>query len=113
MIPVKYNMVCSQGSTFSKSITYKINGEAVDLTDYTAHMQVREKYTSTNFIIDLNTENDGITVDENGVLTLDISASDTASIFAKTYVYDLELINDTNVQRILQGNFIVTPEVTK
>ena len=60
MIPGKYNMVCPQGSTFNKQLTYSINDVAVNLTGYTSRMQVREKHTSTTSQLALNTENGGI-----------------------------------------------------
>lgn len=114
MTPGKYNMVCPQGATFSKQLTYKIDDAPVDLTSYTARMQVREKYTSKTIIVNLTTENGGITLGgSNGTIDLFISDSDTSAIFAKNYVYDIELISSFEVYRLLEGQFIVTPEVTR
>lgn len=114
MNPGKYNMVCPQGTTFNKQLTYTINSVPVDLTTYAARMQVREQHTSTATIVNINTENGGIVLGgEDGTISLNIPASDTALIFDKTYVYDLELVNGEEVQRIIEGKFIVTPEVTK
>jgi molybdopterin-binding protein len=114
MIPGKYNMVCPQGSTFSKQLTYSINSTPVSLVGYTARMQVREKYTSTATTVSITTENGGITLGGVlGTITLLIEAGVTSLLVAKEYVYDLELISGTNVYRIIEGKFIVTPEVTK
>ena len=114
MIPGKYNMVCPQGSTFSKQLTYSINTVLVDLNGYTARMQVREKYTSTNTAVSLTTENGGITLGGAlGTIDILIGAATTTLLIPKEYVYDLELISGTNVHRIIEGKFIVTPEVTK
>jgi len=114
MTPGKYNFICPQGATFSKQLTWDIDETPVDLTTYTARMQVREKYTSTAKILDLTTENGGITLgDENGTIQIEVAATDTANIVAKTYVYDLELVSSSNVTRLLEGQFIVTPEVTR
>jgi hypothetical protein len=108
------NLTCKQGSTFTRRLTYKINNVIVNLTGYTARMQVRPDHASQNLILNLSVGN-GITIDgEHGTVSITVTASTTASIPASTYVYDIELIApDTTVQRILEGKFIVTPEVTR
>lgn len=114
MTPGKYNMICPQGATFSKQLTYTIDSVPVDLDTYTARMQVREKYTSKTAIITLTTENEGIVLGgENGTIDIYISDESTANFTAKDYVYDLELISSGNVYRLIEGKFIVTPEVTR
>lgn len=115
MIPGKYNMVCPQGSTFNKVLIYSVDNAPVQLDGYLARMQIREKYNSANAQISLNTENGGISIDgELGEITINIDADVTESISAKEYVYDLELISSGNiVTRIIEGKFIVTPEVTR
>lgn len=114
MTPGKYNFICPQGATFSKQLTWKIEDEPVDLTTYTARMQVREKHTSTTKILDLTTENGGISLGGTaGTIQIEITADDTSDVVAKCYVYDLELITSSNVTRLLEGQFMVTPEVTR
>lgn len=115
MIPGKYNIVCSQGTTLTRQLTWFIDNVPVNLTGYTARMQVREKYTSPNFNLSLTTTNGGITLGGNqGTISLYASAEDTGDLVAKEYVYDIELVAPTDyVYRIIEGKFIVTPEVTK
>jgi hypothetical protein len=114
MIPGKYNMICPQGTTFSKQLTFTIDSVPVDLTTYSARMQVREKYTSKTAIVTITTENGGISLGgEEGTIDLYVSDSNTSSIVPKNYVYDLELISSSNVYRLIEGKFIVTPEVTR
>jgi hypothetical protein len=115
MIPGKYNIICPQGSTFSQQLTYSIDATPINLTGYTARMQVREKHTSTKKDLTLTTENGGITLGgAAGTIHLDISATTTAALHAKEYVYDLELVSSSNlVMRLIEGKFIVTPEVTR
>ncbi len=113
MMPGKYNMICSQGATFSKRLTWTIDGNPVDLTGYTAEMQAREKYTSTNAIFTLSTSDGSITLDDEGNIDILINADDTESIVPKDYVYDLELNSGAEIYRIIEGKFIVTPEVTR
>lgn len=115
MVPGKYNIVCPQGSTFVKQIIYTIDDAPVNLSGFTARMQVRGSYSSENFVLELSTENGGITL--GGALgTIDIFISDavTQSIRAKEYVYDLELVSSgLQVSRLIEGKFLVTPEVTR
>jgi hypothetical protein len=114
MIPGKYNFICPQGSTFSKQLTWTIEEEPVNLETYTARMQVREKYSSKVAIVDINTENGGITLGgDEGTILLYISDEATQQIVAKNYVYDLEMVSASEVIRLIEGKFIVTPEVTK
>ncbi|MGZ3773038.1 MAG: hypothetical protein ACXVCY_04630 [Pseudobdellovibrionaceae bacterium] len=110
---------CEQGSTFEKQFTWKVKNAAnqlipVDLQGYSARMQVRPNYKSP-FVIELTTENSRIILGgQNGTIRLFISAEDTAAIPAKTFIYDLELVSPNgNVKRLIEGDFEVSPEVTK
>ena len=110
-----YNIVCDQGSTLTRVLTWKnSNGTAVDLTNYTARMQVRTNYASNTALLSLTTENGGITLGGvAGTITLLATATATAALTADTYVYDLEMITGANVTRLVEGTFQVTPEVTR
>jgi hypothetical protein len=114
MTPGKYNMICPQGATFTKRLTWTIDDIPVDLTGYTARMQAKISHSSKcQPIFNITTENGGISVDDEGNIDLLIDADDTSDFIAKEYLYDLELINASQVYRIVEGKFIVTPEVTK
>lgn len=110
-----YNIVCDQGSTLSRVITWKnSSGTPINLTSYTARMQVRDGYSATSSLLSLTTENGGITLGGAlGTITLVASATDTAALTPDQYVYDLEMITGSTVTRLVQGSFTVTPEVTK
>lgn len=113
MTPAKYNMVCPQGATFTKRLTWTIDDVPVDLSTYTARMQAKVSYGSTcDAIFDITTENGGITLDDEGNIDLLISSSVTEDFVAREYLYDLELDSGSQVYRIVEGKFIVTPEVT-
>ena len=69
MISGKYNMICAQGATFSKRLTWTIDDVPVDLSTYTARMQAKTSYGATcTAIFDITTENGGITLDDKGAL---------------------------------------------
>lgn len=113
MQPGKYSITAYQGSTFSRSFTYAIDGAPVDLTGYTARMQVRENYESVSTIFNLTTENGGISIDgPNGVITVTIAASSTTNAEPGKFRYDLEIIDGGIVNRLLEGRFTIKPEVT-
>ena len=110
-----YNFTINQGETFSKSITWKDSGEViVDLTGYTARMQLRRKINSQTIDKSLTTENGGILIPAptTGVISLFMSASETA-VLNGIYVYDLELVKVGIVKRLLQGSITIDLEVTR
>ena len=112
----EYNIVTDQGSTFTRTLTWKDSGDSpVDLTGYTARMQVREDWKSdTPLVLELTTSNGRISLGGvAGTITLSISAADMTEVTAKTFVYDLEMVLGTTVSRLVQGSFTIRPEVTK
>lgn len=110
-----YNIVCEQGATFTRVITWRdSNNNPINLTTYTARMQVRDHYSATTTALSLTTENGGITLGGAlGTVTLLASATTTAALVPDEYVYDLELINGSTVTRLIEGTFVVSPEVTR
>lgn len=103
-----------QGATFSIVFLYQDeNGDAIDMTGMTARMQLRRTYNSPTALLSLTTENGRIAINvSEGSITLNISATDTASLTGSG-VYDLELVAGTTVNRILEGSYSICAEVTK
>jgi len=114
MTPGRYNFTCPQGSTFQSTITYKIDDVPVDLSGYSSRLQVRETHETTDYIVSL-TSNDGLTMGGSaGTIDILISAEDTTNFITGDHVYDLEIISPSNtVNRLIEGRFNVTPEVTR
>jgi hypothetical protein len=110
-----YDFIIEQGSTFTRTITWKdANDSLVDLTSYTARMHLRRSADEPKTLIELTTENGRITLGgSDGTIVLSISASDTASLSPITGVYDLEMVNGANVSKIIAGSFTVKKEVTR
>lgn len=106
-----------QGKTFRRQIFVQEldSKKAINLTNCTARMQLREEASSDDSIIELTTENGRIgIVPEFGQLSLYISASDTAVIPDNSYVYDLEIEDSIgDVSSPMYGKFKITPEVTR
>lgn len=116
-----YNIVCEQGTTFTRVITLEYpdpDDPTVflpwDFTGYTARMQVRRTLDSATAMIELTTENGGIefTNPSQGELTIEMTASQTADL-TSSGVYDLEIITGSEVSRLIQGNFTLNLEVTR
>ena len=114
MKPAKYNIICPQGATYDVQFTYKINKFPVDVTGYSARMQVRQTHTSSDTLVSL-TNGSGITLGGTaGTIDILISAATTAGFTPNAYVYDLELVSaNGTVTRMVEGLFTVTPEVTR
>lgn len=105
-----------QGATFSRTISYlQANGDPRDLSGYTAQMQIRT--SDDTLVVELNTENGGITIDgPEGRITMFMDADQTAGLPAVTGVYDLEITSPDAtpvVTRLLEGTVEITPEVTQ
>jgi hypothetical protein len=115
MTPGKVNFLCPQGSTFRKRLTYKIDETPVDLTGYSSRLQVRQNYYSTDKILDITSSSSAIIMGASAG-TIDILVDDaiTTAFPYGDWVYDLEIESGNGtVDRLIEGNFIVTPEVTR
>ena len=113
-----YNIVADQGSTLARTIVWRDPAKKpILLRGYTARMKVRLASNSSEVILKLTTENDGITLGEsNGHINLYVSDETMATISEGKYLYDLELVAPSSnlyVYKILRGNFVVRPEVTR
>jgi hypothetical protein len=115
MAATTYDILIEQGATYSQLITYKDNGVAVNLTGYTARMQVRATLEAASALIELTTANGRIALGGTaGTITLTISATDTAALTSGRGVYDLELVSGSGiVTRLLQGVATISRNVTR
>lgn len=111
----KHDMVLDQGSTFTRQITWKDSTDSpVDLTGYTARMQIRSTVRGANTVLSLTTENGRIALGgAAGTIDLTIAATTTATLEPTTYAYDLELVSGSVVTRLLYGSLTVRGEVTR
>jgi hypothetical protein len=115
--PANFNMSCWQGASFDYTFTWQETAGTVttpvNLTGYSARMQVRRTYDSTAVALSL-VSGTGITLGGTaGTIILEANPTTTAAIPAGQYVYDLEMVQSGAVTRLLQGTFIVDPEVTR
>lgn len=123
-LPIAQADICIfQGATFNQTLFWEVGDPPapVNLTGYSAKMQIRSSHKSKVVILELSSPSSGITLGTSGdyttgAINLTIGASTTAQLSvcdgAKP-VYDLEMTSGGVVTRILQGNVIIAPEVTR
>lgn len=115
--PGVLDLSCYQGANFDYTLTWQAGGSAVNLTGYSARMQVRDSYDAGTAVVSL-TSGTGITLGGTaGSIILELSSTATAALDGTPntqYVYDLELVSGAGyVTRLVEGRFYVYPEVTK
>lgn len=99
-----------------KPIVWKDSaGAAVNLTGYTARMQVRQNASAEEVLLELSTTNSKISITPlTGTITLIFSAATTAAIDWKRGKYDLEMTSaDGTVTRLIEGEITVSREITR
>lgn len=115
MKPGRYNgFSFTQGDTFTTAPVWKINSSPVNVTDYTAKMSLRKSPNSSTSTFDFSTANGRIvTGGVDGKFTISASATNTATIPAGSYYYDLEVTSPAGVKTtLLSGVVMVAKQVT-
>jgi len=112
-----YNITIDQGSDFEISVQLQQeDGVPDDLTGYSARAQLRQTKASATVAATFTCT---IPYPEAGVIVVSLSNSITKNLSpsstAGKYFYDLEIFTslDAVVKRVLQGEAIVTQEVTR
>lgn len=106
-----------QGSTLTRPLGWAPDG--VDFSDFTgwaARMQVRASVTSTTVLLELTTENGGISLDlMPGFITLTMTDEEASTKLTwRRGLYQLELIPPGGEAfRFLEGEIEVSPELTR
>ena len=105
-------LTLEQGANLTSIVTVNdAQGDAVNLTTYTASSQLRKSYYSSS----ANTLTAIVTGNANGEITLTMTAENTAMLTPGRYVYDLVITNstDNSKTRVIEGIAIVLPSVTR
>jgi hypothetical protein len=112
----KYDITIEEGATFLLSCTWKdAAGDPIDLTGYSAAMQVRRYKTAADTLLDVSSSGGEITLgDAAGTIEVAIPATETAALTGEVAVYDLELTDGSGVvTRLLEGDVTISREVTR
>ncbi len=115
MAAAKKHLLIEQKATFVLRLKWRTSkGRPVDLTGYTANMQVRASAASAVILLDLSSSAGDITITPGeGIIEIIISDEDTALITWATGVYDLILTNPAGQKtRIIEGKVTVSSGVT-
>jgi len=110
------NFIIDQGANWSVTFVYKNSaGTAINLTGYTAALQIRDTYADSTTDLSLSSPSNGITITgATGTIAVTATAAQTAAIAAGNYVYDLEITSGGGiVTRLVQGKVSVSPQVTR
>lgn len=111
-----HDLTIPAGATYSQVINWKTGSTPtfVNTTGFSARMQLRTSYSAASASLELTTGNSRITLTNAGVITLSLTATETAALAAGRYVYDLEMVSSGGlVTRLLEGVVTVSPEVTR
>ena len=124
VIPSQYNLqnvtvATATGSSFTITngatgtyISGGIASGALDISGYTAKMQMRSEPNSADAVLTLETGS-GITINgPTGEITMFATATQTGAVDEGPYYYDLEIYTGGNVTRVIQGQIVVSAQVT-
>lgn len=105
-------LTIEQGANLVSTVSVNDNqGDAINLTTYSASSQLRKSYYSSS----ANTMSAIVTGNANGQITLTMTAANTANLTPGRYVYDLTIRNsvDNSITRVVEGTAVVLPSVTR
>jgi len=116
MSAAKVDLLIEKGVTFSIIFTWlDTDGSAIDITDYTAKMTIRNTETG-NVIAD---SSDNITLalgNTAGTVTVTMTATQTQALDFIRAIYDIELSDDSTpavVTRLVEGNVVFSKGATR
>ncbi len=100
-----------QYATFSTTVNVEdANGDALNLSGYSASSQIRKSYYSST----ANNFTATVTGEANGEITLSMTAANTSNMSPGRYLYDLVITSPTSVKtRVVEGIVNVLPGVTQ
>ena len=108
-----YNISVNQGESFNLDASLiNSSGSSMNLSGYYLRGQVRYSYGSTGVLLDLNPS---ITNATGGLININLTPSQTVNLPPTIAVYDVEsyVSGDGTVNRVLNGFFSISPEVTR
>lgn len=113
-----YNTTIDQGADWYINFTYYTDSTQttpVNLTGYTAALQLRSEPSDTTAVLSLSSPSSGIVITgATGLISVHATAAQTGAISEGYYYYDLEITSSTSiVTRLIQGQVLVSPQVTR
>ncbi len=117
MEPVQeLDILLYRGDSFTHQLIWKdLTGTPIDLSDYSARMQVRRSLASSAFICEVTDLFNGQLVlgGKAGTIDIVLTPSET-DIETEENVYDLEVTSPTGVvTTLVHGDFLVRQDITR
>jgi hypothetical protein len=122
----RYSFTIEQGATTNLQINWTdSSGSAIDLTGYHSRMQIRPGVESDVVFLSLSSslDSDGTGINlsgsngetplSSGSLAIYISADSTEDLNFNEAYYDLEMVNGSEVTRLLEGKVKLSKNVTR
>ncbi len=122
----KYTFIVEQGATTDFEVVWKDStGAKVDLSTYSARMQIRSDYGSSGTLyasLSSNLDSDGTGLNlsgssgnnplSSGSIGIFISAASSSNFTFNEAKYDLEMVSGSYVTRLIEGKVKLSKEVT-
>lgn len=111
-----HHFIIEQGATFKHTLTLKdATGTVINLSGYSAEMDLRKNQDDTSEVITLTVANNRIAMGgAAGTVTIEISANDTSSLQVGDGVYDIDLSDASGkVDRLLDGTYSIRGNVSR
>ena len=104
------NIFIDQGADFSITVDVTdSSGDILNMSGYTAAAQIRKTYSSSTISATFTS-----TVQEaSGQVTIALTDTQTTALEAGRYVYDMTVTSGSTTTRVVEGQAIVTPGVTR
>jgi hypothetical protein len=126
MLAGKYSFIIQEGATFDLQIKWTdSNNTPIDLENYHARMQIRPNVDSDIIILELSSslsaDGSGILLNgingdmpySSGSIGIHIAASTTETLKFTEATYDLEMVQEAVVVRLLEGKTRISKNVTR
>ena len=112
---VTYNTVIDQGADWYITFYYdNPDGTPVNITSYTAALQMRTSPLAKTTVLSLTTGNGIIITGNQGRIDVHATNVQTTAITNGKYSYDLEITSPQGiVTRLVQGTIEVSPQTTR
>jgi hypothetical protein len=122
----RYSFTLEEGATLNLQIDWSDgDGNPVDLTDYHSRMQIRPSVESSTILLSLSSSLDadgtginlsgsnGTTPLSSGSIAIQISAAASEGLDFNDAYYDLEMVKNDFVVRLLEGRVKLSKNVTR
>lgn len=109
------DITIEQGANFEMNVTWMVGSATPvpkDLTGASGWMQIRQQSGST-VLLDLSSTDNEIYFPGNGVISVQIDHTQTASLTVKRAKYDLFVgLSDGSYVKLLKGKVTIDPRIT-